>query len=479
MLDDMIRTLHWKLVSTVILACSCLAGCTVDDEFLEGKPCASDGTCAGGYSCVREPCPDQPGYLCPVCRKNPSPDGGLDGGDGGGDEPSDGGDPGGDRPAACEQDPPPCKSLPGCEDVDPVCQDGQWRCETGFEPEEHSCDGLDNDCDGATDRGLVCILAGNGSPGLEDGAADQARFDEPRCAVAHPEGGLVVADRGNHVLRRVMPDGAVTTLAGTGSYGHQDGPAGEASFYEPSGLAVLDDGSILIADRLNHRIRRLAEVDGEMVVDTVAGTGFADFQDGPADQAQFAMPTSLALGADGSVYVADSQNHCIRRIAGGEVSTFAGRCEQPGFVDGAGTQARFNSPTDLLMLDDGSLVVSEESSHTLRLVAGDGAVSTLAGTGEAGFADGPTDEARFWKPAGCLWDPDTGRLLVADSGNHRVRAVEPGVEVTTRLGTGDPGLEDGPPLQAGFKLPSALAFLGDGRLVIVDTFNHALRVVHP
>jgi DNA-binding beta-propeller fold protein YncE len=215
-------------------------------------------------------------------------------------------------------------------------------------------------------------------------------------------------------------------------------------------------------------------------VTTLAGNGVADFKDGPVLEASFALPSSVAAADDGSLYVADTGNHCIRRIAADQVSTFSGKCEWPGLADGPAADARFNGPTDILLLDDGRLVVSEDSSHTLRIVETDGSVSTLAGTtGVAGFADGEPLSAKFWKPAGCVLDATTGLLLVADSGNHRVRALALDQEVSTYLGSGAAGLMDGPPLAAEFNRPGALALLPDGRLVVADTQNHAIRILLP
>jgi DNA-binding beta-propeller fold protein YncE len=238
---------------------------------------------------------------------------------------------------------------------------------------------------------------------------------------------------------------------------------------------VAADGSFIIADRLNHKVRRL---NPDSTVSTVAGSGFADFLDGPAADAQFAMPTGVAVTAGGVIYVADSYNHCIRKIENDEVTTFAGTCEEPGFVDADGQDARFNLPTDLLLMADGTLVVTEESNHAVRLITPAGTVTTSAGTGSGGYNDGPLAQSQFKKPAGCIVDTATSYLLVADRSNHRVRAVA-SQQVTTLLGSGAVGLGAGPPLGASFKHPSSLAFLEDGRLVIADTQNHCIRVVQP
>jgi sugar lactone lactonase YvrE len=237
---------------------------------------------------------------------------------------------------------------------------------------------------------------------------------------------------------------------------------------------VETGGAFLIADRLNYKIRRL---NTDNTVSTVAGTGFAGYQDGPVAEAQFAMPTGVAVAADGTIYVADSRNHCIRKIANDEVNTFAGTCGEPGHVDADGAAARFNLPTDVLLLEDGTLVVTEESNHTIREITPGGTVTTKTGTGSGGFIDGALDQAMFKKPAGAVVQT-AGVILIADRGNHRVRAVA-AQGVITFLGAGTPGMDDGPPELATFKYPSSLAYLEDGRLVVVDTQNHSIRVVQP
>ncbi|MBW1806894.1 MAG: hypothetical protein JRJ87_01785 [Deltaproteobacteria bacterium] len=449
--------------------------CVVDDSFLDGKPCDAENQCAGGYICVVEACPDNPGYLCPLCRTHASPDGSTDGGDSDGG-PGDSADRGSDQPVSCNQTPPACKTIPECQETQPECISGVWVCQTGFEVVERSCDGVDNDCDGETDRGLVCILAGASTPDLVDGSASDARFNRPYGLATHPSGGIVVADRGNHSIRLVLADGSVSTLAGTGSYGNAEGPADQASFNDPIAVAIGLDNSILIADRLNHRIRQLSLDDQ---VSTYAGSGFADYLDGPVDTAKFALPSGLAVASDGSIFVADTGNHCIRKISAGQVTTFSGKCEFPGTEDGQATLARYNSPTNILLLSDDYLIVTEESSHKLRHVSIDGSVATLAGTGTAGFKDGQPLEAQFWKPAGCVWDSQETVILIADSGNQRIRAFSIGTAVTTRLGSGNLGLDSGLPLEATFNNPNSLAIFPDGRLVIADTQNHVLRVLMP
>jgi DNA-binding beta-propeller fold protein YncE len=411
-------------------------GCFVDDSLLDAMACDENNLCAPGYSCYREPCTADPAYMCNVCLKEPTWDGGVQ-------EDSDGGT----QDDVADQD-----DLSGTESSD-------------YDPQ-------DNDCGFQVTEGLVCLLAGAKELGYADGMSTEAHFNQPRGLLSVPDLGILVADRGNHAIRLVTAEGQVSTFAGNGFYGLINGPAEQSRFYDPTGLALVADGTILIADRLNHCIRK---IDSDKNVSTLAGGGqIAEFQNGPSDSAKFAMPTGVAVNGAGMVFVADSGNHCIRKIADDHVTTFAGLCESPGYQDGPASEARFRGPTDICILPDGNLAVSEESSHTIRLIDENGRVSTLAGTSIAGYLDGDPLESQFFIPAGTVWDTTSNSLLVADSGNHRIRAI--GSQVTTLAGTGAVGQENGLALDSSFTFPSGLAFLDNNRLVIADTQNHVLRI---
>ncbi len=450
---------------------SLASSCTVNMDFLDGQPCGQDDVCATGYTCVHEPCGT--GYLCSVCRKeSQTADAGTDGADGS----ADAGDLDTDDTdsVGCQQPAPACKTIPDCQDIQPECKDGNWVCDTGYESPERSCDFLDNDCDGQTDVGLVCVLAGSKQPGLSDGRGDSAMFHSPRGLLALPDGSLLVADTSNHAIRKVTADGMVTTIAGDGQLGKVDANGMDARFREPTGLAYSAQALVIIADRGNHSIRSL---DAQAQVATVAGSGFPGYQDGQADQAKFAFPSAVAIDTQGRILVADSGNHCIRSIEGDQVGTFAGKCGFPGLENGDLQQARFNSPIGLLVMDDGSILVSEESSQRIRIISMDGHVSTLAGNGQYGYLDGALQDAEFANPAGLALGPDS-LVWLADRSNNRIRTIG-AQQVTSVIGSGVAGAGDGPPDLAELNGPSSVAFLTDGRLVVADTNNNAIRVWTP
>ena len=310
----------------------------------------------------------------------------------------------------------------------------------------------------------VTTVAGDGSPRFNDAnPAAQAAFSDPFGVVVTDEGTVYVADAGeSNRIRKITPDGAVTTFAGS-SEGFSDGLATAASFNTPSGLAIDGGGNLLVADTGNNRIRKITP---EGQVSTVAGDGTAGYKDGPAAQAQFNGPIGVAVDARGNIYVADAYNDRIRLIASDDqVSTVAGK-GTPGYSDGDRNTAQFDTPCGIAILNDGSLIVADTGNDRLRKLTPDGNVTTLpgddlsspiglavshdnflyvteldrsrviqiapdgatrviAGNG-SGFSDGSTD-ARFNQLTGIALSPQANRppvLYVADSGNYLVRKLD-------------------------------------------------------
>jgi sugar lactone lactonase YvrE len=307
----------------------------------------------------------------------------------------------------------------------------------------------------------VTTIAGDGVSAVRDGDASRARFADPFGIAAGPDGTIYVADGVNaHRIRALSPDGLVRTVAG-GERGFADGSGVAARFDTPSGLAVDSQGVVYVADTGNSAIRRITP-DGQ--VSTVAGDGVAGYRDGPASIARFNSPLGVAVEASGRVIVADTYNDRVRAIAtDGTVTTLAGGSD-PGGVDGGAADARFDTPSGVSVDAAGTIYVADTGNGVVRAIARGGDVSTLplptgdlllrptgiaaapgfvyvtddrgrvvelspVGGGRIvaglrpGFADGDGDGARFRRPSGLAWR-GPGRLVVADSGNSLLRIVE-------------------------------------------------------
>lgn len=306
-------------------------------------------------------------------------------------------------------------------------------------------------------------------------------------------------------------DVQVTTVAGQPLPGHTDGRGGAAQFDGPAAVAVDRQGYIYVADTRNHVLRRIAP-QGE--VSTWAGQNSGDplhggYADGRADQARFWNPAGIAVDASGVVYVADTGNHCLRRITpDGRVTTLAGKPGPPdrlgfpsgGYADGPGPRARFRFPTGLALDLAGHLIVADTGNHCLRRVSPDGRTLTLAGRpcgtdpawqAPAGdYADGPADQARFHSPCGVAVAPD-GAIYVADVGNHVVRQTVQGRVQTPPAPRWEPppdalsGLDfsrpppnpGGNPAPAGVRMiqPTAVAVDARGRVFVADATVNCLQ----
>lgn len=331
---------------------------------------------------------------------------------------------------------------------------------------------------------LVRTLAGSaGASGSGDGAGPAARFSDP-SAVALGASFALVADTQNHTIRRLtLATGAVTTLAGSPrANGSANGVGAAARFFHPEGLALSGDGALaLVADTDNHTIRAIALATGE--VSTLAGSpGSPGADDGIGPGARFSSPSAVALGA-GFALVADTGNHAIRRVdlATGEVATLAGSLGSPGSADGAGPAARFLAPRGVALSADGALaLVADTGNHTLRaLVVATGSVTTLAGgAGSPGSADGAGSAARFRYPRGVALSADGTLALVADFSNNLVRGVTVATgTVTTLAGSpGSPGSADGVGTGARLAYPAGIALSGDAAFALVaDPDNQTIR----
>lgn len=268
-----------------------------------------------------------------------------------------------------------------------------------------------------------------------------------------------------------------THLAGSfGGPGFEDGPSADARFKSDAAIAVDGSGNVYVADTANYTIRKIAP-GGE--VTTLAGlaetTGSTD---GHGAHATFRYPAGIAVDGSGLVYVADTENHTIRKItAAGDVTTFVGYPGAAGYVNASGFAARFNNPHGLALDGSGNLYVSDTGNHSIRKVTPAGAVTTLAGTGSFGSTNDTGTAASFTTPLGIAYDSFSNALYVADSGNRVVRRITlPGAVVTTFAGTmGVPGHGDGIP---GFLFtPSGITADGTGNLYVSDSTDHSIRSI--
>lgn len=283
-----------------------------------------------------------------------------------------------------------------------------------------------------TPDGKVKLIAGKpGCPGFADGKGAEARFNYPRGLAMDRAGNIYVADAHNNAIRRVSPDGMVTTVAGGPDHdGSADGLEDEAQFQRPLAVAVSGAGDIFVADSVNNTIRKITR-DG--VVTTVAGVaGEPGSEDGAGSEARFRCPSGLALDYTGNVYVADTGNNLIRKITlKGAVTTLAGGLDdRAGDVDGTGRAAKFFYPGGLAVDATGNVYVADVGNDVIRRIAPSGAVITLAGLGgDAGAVDGTGGAVRFAGPLDLKIDA-AGNLYVADSCNQVVRKGIPGFGLT-------------------------------------------------
>ncbi len=330
-----------------------------------------------------------------------------------------------------------------------------------------------------TPAGVVSTVAGlAGTAGSADGTGAAARFNYPEGVAVDVSGNVYVADTDNHTIRKITPGGAVTKLAGaTGVSGSSNGIAGAAGFYDPCGVAVDTNGNVFVADTYNNTIRQITSAG---MVTTLAGSaGASSGADGTGSAAGFNSPYGVSVDASGNLYVADTGNDTIRKIAtGAVVTTLGGMAIESGSSDGTGGAASFNAPRGVAVDADGNTYVADTGNYTVRKISPDGSVMTLAGlAGTSGSADGSNNVARFTDPENLAVDI-LGNVYVADTGNHTIRKITPGGVVTTFAGlAGTAGSADGSRGTATFRYPYGVAADTNGNIYVADTYNYTIRKI--
>ncbi len=276
-----------------------------------------------------------------------------------------------------------------------------------------------------TPAGVVTTLAGSGTKAMLDGPAATAAFNNPWGITADNAGNVYVSEHANQRIRKIDPAGNVTTLAGTGAPGLADGPGATATFFQPTGLAVDGAGSLIVGDFLNHRVRKIA-ADG--TVTTLAGSGPSGidqggFADGPGATARFNSPICPAVAPNGRVFVAERDGQRIRAIdPAGNVTTYAGTGVK-GYKDGPAAQAQFDTPHGLALDGAGNLLVADQGNQRIRLISPGGIVTTIAGVGTSGDGDGSAWSAGFRGPTGIAIAAN-GDIWIADAYNARIRRIK-------------------------------------------------------
>ena len=334
-------------------------------------------------------------------------------------------------------------------------------------------------------RGVVTTLAGGG-PGAEyeDEPGAGGGFNGPQGVAVDSAGTVYVADTTNQLIRKITPAGVVTTLAGSITYddygypgagGFADGTGPAARFEGPTGVAVDSSGVVYVAD--GNRIRKITTAG---VVTTLAGSGVSGFADGVGAAALFSYPSGVAVDSAGTVYVADTSNHRIRKITpAGVVTTLAGSVTLDeygypgpgGFADGTGPAARFEGPSGVAVDAAGTVYVADRYNNRIRKITPAGVVTTLAGP-TGGLFGGE----QFDRPGGVAVD-SAGTVYVADSYNYRIRKITPAGVVTTLAGSGKPGHADGTGTRAQFGGELGIAVDSAGAVYVADSFTNRIRKI--
>jgi len=340
-------------------------------------------------------------------------------------------------------------------------------------------------------EGIITTIAGTGKDDYsgDGGPAADAELKKPRGLYVDTSGNIYIADTDNHCIRKIdVGTEIITTIAGTGGaggYSGDDGPATDAKLNKPHSVYMDASGNIYITDTDNHRIRK---VDSEGIITTIAGTGNDDYSgdNGPATNAELRKPRGLHIDTSGNIYVADTDNHCVRKIdvGTGIITSIAGMGESGGYSgDGdLAINAKLNKPHAVYMDTSENIYIADTDNHRIRKVDVEtGIITTIAGTGKDDYSGdgGPATDAELKKPRG-LYVDTSGNIYIADTDNQRIRKIDVGTGIIiTIAGMGVRGFSgDGlPATDAKLNKPHAVYMDTSGNIYIADTDNHRVRKI--
>ncbi|MBO9541384.1 hypothetical protein J7643_12415 [bacterium] len=316
---------------------------------------------------------------------------------------------------------------------------------------------------------VTTFVGGYHNGSFADGATSSARFYNPSGLLFDASGNLLVSDTDNNAIRKVTPDGVVTTWSSLSGY-----------LDKPMGMTFDNAGNLIIANNRSTIIRVSSDGTVTQISDGGAGPGAAS-----PTATSIGFPKGVAVDAAGNLYATETFNTIRKVTPGGAISTFAGYRDgmYGGFVDGATSSAKFENPQGLASDASGNLYVADSGNSAIRKVTPTGIVTTVAGsypTKASGFVDGATSSARFSSPQGLAFDK-AGNLFIADTGNNAIRKLDlqTGFVTTVAGGYFAGSLTDGSTSSARFSSPTGLAFDSAGYLYVADKSNHAIRKIVP
>jgi sugar lactone lactonase YvrE len=328
----------------------------------------------------------------------------------------------------------------------------------------------------------ISTVAGTGKPGFsgDGGAATSAELQNPSGVAIAADGSIYIADLRNGRIRKVDPQGAIATIAGTepGATSGDGGNSLAAQLGSAYGVAVDHEGNVYVGDRLAATIRKIGR---DHIITRFAGTGTPGYSgdNGPAADAQLKGPNDIAIDAQGNVYIADSGNHRVRVVdRTGKITTVAGGEKGYSGDGGPASSAQLNAPSAICLDAQGALYICDFGNHAVRKIMPDGKISTVAGTGKPGFArdGGPATKAQLFQPCGVAVDKQ-GQVYIADSVNNRIRVVRGDGTIDTVAGTGKQSYagDGGPAREAFIAVPDLIDIDADGNIYIAEFRNHVIR----